>query len=85
MQLVRFGFDINYVLDLDIESFDILVGYVLDMAAVERVEDLWTNFVATQGDKQSVKRFAQEFSPRKKKGRTPQKKEKPGADRSRRS
>jgi len=78
VQLVRFGFSVEYLLDLDIESFDILVGYVLKMSAVERVEDLWTSFVSAQGDQKSVKKFAAELAPKKKGKKT-------DADRSRRA
>ena len=65
VDLVGYGFSEDFVLNMDVESFDILVERVLVVRFSAKIESLWSNFAASQADKKSVKALAKELDPRK--------------------
>lgn len=64
-EVINFGFSEQYVLDMDVESFDVLVERVLVVRSSSKIEALWRDFVSSQGDKKSVKAMAKNLDPRK--------------------
>lgn len=65
VDLVGFGFSEDYILNMDVESFDVLVQRVLEVQVCHKVETLWSRFLAAQGTKKGVQSMAEALDPRK--------------------
>jgi len=53
------GFDIDWILDLDILSFDSLIGSVHRIQSQEKVENTWLQRYATQAEQKQFKKAIQ--------------------------
>ena len=63
LELVGFGHDIEYVLNMDLLSYDALVDKTLYVRATHLQRDVQLNFVSSQGDNRSVKKTLAALSP----------------------
>lgn len=70
VELVGWGFDLDYVLDLDVESFDILVERMIEVRASYRIQNLWSRFAGAQGTKQSIQKMAASMNPQSRGAKT---------------
>ncbi len=61
MLLVRSGFDLDYVLDLDLLSFDSLVSSLDRAICFEKNEAAWTSLLAAQGGSKDMKKWAKRW------------------------
>lgn len=63
LELVEFGHDIEYVLDLDLLSYDALVEKTIYVRSSHLQRNVQLDFVASQGDHKAVKKTLAALSP----------------------
>jgi hypothetical protein len=59
--LVQSGFPLDYVMDLDLPSFDSLVQSMNRLTASDKTEQAWTSMIAAQASGKEMKKWAKRW------------------------
>lgn len=63
VELVSMGFGAEYLLDLDVESFDILVSRATEVKKASRFFTFQSRLISAQGDQKGIKAFQKALTP----------------------
>jgi len=61
--LLSSGFELGFVLDLDMARFNAAVESVLRLKYRDKTEDAWTAMIAAQGEQKTMKKLVKAWTP----------------------
>jgi hypothetical protein len=61
VQLVGHGFDLDFLLDIDLLSFDAIVASYTRTTVSNKVESAWTSMLAAQGTSKDMKKWTKHW------------------------